>query len=110
MTEKFVFEQSLRKERRNSWLRKACPHATVGMKRASHQFLAGAALASNQHRGVSGGGPRDKPVYLAHTRALTDHIVLDIKVLLQTEVFTLQPFHPARSIKGGSRDTSNGRQ
>ena len=57
----------------------ACGPAAVLVDGAGDQFLAGAALAGDQHRHVLGGDAADGLVHLAHGRAAADHAALRVR-------------------------------
>jgi hypothetical protein len=54
--------------------------AGVLVDRPGDEFLAGAALAGNQHRHVLPGHPPDRLVHLAHGRAKADQIPFRVRV------------------------------
>ena len=75
-----------------------------------HQFLAGAALARDQHGGIHLGHAADELIHLAHARAFAHHVVLHVHLGLQAAIFFLQPLHAARIIEREGGDTADGGQ
>ena len=84
--------------------------AAVAMNGARHQFLAGAALARDQHRGVPFRHAADELINVAHARAVAHHVVLNIHLGLQAAIFLLEPLHAARIVEREGGDTADGGQ
>src|SRR5712692_7357780 len=91
MAEEFAFEQSLGQGctiDSEKWFRRT---RAVQMNRVCRQLLPGSALAPDQHRRISRRHLRDEFIDSAHRRALTDHLVFNLALLLQALVFIFQP-------------------
>ena len=75
MTEQLALQQIVRDRRTVHRHQRAGPAAAVLVQGLGHQFLARAALAGDQHRGLAGGHAADCVHYLAKRLGATHELV-----------------------------------
>src|SRR5262249_36582092 len=95
MPKEFTFQQGLRQSSTIDRDKRSIRPFAVSMNCTRNQFLAGTALSTNQYRRVYRGDPTYELIDLAHSGAITHHVVLDIDFFLQAAVLPFEPFDVA---------------
>src|ERR1044071_1244411 len=75
-----------------------------------HELFARTTLAPNQYRRISRRDSFDKTEDLTHTRALTDHVVFEIDLFVQSLILILQPLQLLHIINRDGCNTPDSRQ
>src|SRR5712692_12067564 len=107
MAEEFAFEQSLGQGctiDSEKWFRRT---RAVQMNRVCRQLLPGSAFTANQNGRVRRRDLSNEFIYSPHRRALADHLVFNLALLLQALVFIFQPLDLPRIRERDGGDTGN---